>query len=753
MSPEQARGRDADRRSDLWAFGCVLYEMVTGHRAFDGEEVTDLIVAIVSRDPDWGRLPPDTPQPIQRLLRRCLVKSPKNRVADASVARIEIDDAMATPIGVEKIGASPATRAGNARWWMVPWAVAAIFATVAAALTARALLERSPRPSPVAFTVSLAEGLTFTTTGRLNVAISRDGSQIVYSANGRLFRRLAAEFDGRPIPGTDTAIRGVIDDTSSPAFSPDGTAIVFYAPDRTLKRIAAEGGTAVTVCAVEPPFGLIWDPSGIIVGQGARGIFRCGDNGGAPQQLVKVADGEEAYGPQMIAPDQMMFSVSAISDGLDRWDKARIVVQSLASGKIKTILQGGSDARYVTSGHLLFASGGTIMGVPFDAATQTVRGTPVPVLQGVRRPLNATTGVAQYGVSDTGTLVYVPGPPRNRSPERAIAKAAPGGTAQRLAVPPGPYVMVRATRDGRRLALASDDQTQATIIVAATDGNSSPQRLTFTGNNRYPVWSPDGRRLAFQSDRDGDLGIFVQNADGSGTERLTRAEPETEHAPQDWSPDGKVLLYAVWRSPPRGNANRGADSARACLLSMLTIATGATAVVPNVVAQDWIGAVFSPDGRWIAYRTDSRLDSGNGAQSPTATPIAFDSPNRGVFVQPFPPTGTRYQAPKVISDFHPVWTPDGESLVYIPSGASGQMAIAHVAKRAGLTFGVPSIIPALVTGNTTSGPPRAWDILADGSFIGPIVPDEGGSNVMLPQLRVVLYWNEQLERLSPAKER
>jgi Tol biopolymer transport system component len=257
--------------------------------------------------------------------------------------------------------------------------------------------------------------------------------------------------------------------------------------------------------------------------------------------------------------------------------------------------------------------------------------------------------------------------------------------------------------------------------------------------------------VAFQSDRDGDLGIFVQNADGSGTERLTRAEPETEHAPQDWSPDGKVLLYAVRRSPSPGNAYR-ANTEQPWSLSMLTIANRASAVVPHVVAQDWVGAVFSPDGRWIAYRADSRLDSENGALSLSAD-VPFDSPNRGVWVQPFPPTGTRYQAPKVISDFHPAWTPDGESLVYIPSGASAQMAIVRVAKGAGLTFGVPSIIPALVTGNTTSGPPRAWDILPDGSFIGPIVPDESGSNVMLPQLHVVLNWTEQLERLSPAKAR
>jgi eukaryotic-like serine/threonine-protein kinase len=223
MSPEQARGRDADRRSDLWAFGCVLYEMLTGQRAFDGEEVTDLIVAIVSRDPDWGRLPPDTPQPIQRLLRRCLVKSPKNRLADAAVARIEIDDAMAAPSETGTIAVAPPTKGGGiARSRMVSWAVAAIFAMVAA----RALLDRSPRPSTVAFSVPLAEGLTFTTTGRLNLAVSRDGSQIAYSVNGRLFRRLEGEFDGRPIPGTVTSLRGVISDFH-PVWTPDGESLVY----------------------------------------------------------------------------------------------------------------------------------------------------------------------------------------------------------------------------------------------------------------------------------------------------------------------------------------------------------------------------------------------------------------------------------------------------------------------------------------------------------------------------------------------
>jgi serine/threonine-protein kinase len=741
MSPEQAKGRSADKRSDLWAFGCVLFEMLTGKRVFDGEDVTDSLVAVLSREPEWALLPASTPLAIQRLLRRCLTRDPKNRIADASTARLDIDEARAPATSTSPAGqdATPRDRITTRNAWLA-WAVAAVavVALISVVVWAGRLRSAATR-APVRFSVALQESVSderrlsvaFSVTGRSVLAVSRDGLQTVYTANGRLFRRTMTDFEARSIPGSESSLRGAVDDISSPAFSPDGRTVVFYSPDGMLKRIASEGGVAVNVCPVEPPFGVVWDESGILFGQRTKGIFRCSENGGTPEQLVKMAEGEEVYGPQMLAPDQLLFSVANTNDDLERWDKARVVVQSLSTGERKTVFEGGSDAKYLSSGHLLYANGGTIMALPFDRRTLRTTGTPVPVVQGVRRTLNATTGVAHYAVSDAGTLIYIPGPARARTRERAIATAVAGGGVQQLPIPVGPYVLVRATRDGRRLALNSDDGKQANVFVAASDGKSTPLRLTFSGNNRFPVWSPDGTRLAYQSDREGDSGIFVQRADGTGApERLTRAEGKTAHEPQDWSPDGKVLLYAVrdGASPADYRDNPKAS------LWILSVETRKVSQIDNATSRDWIGAVFSRDGKWIAYR--------NSGERPS-------DPNRGVFVQPFPATGARYQAPKIISDFHPVWTPDGDALVYIPLGASGQMAIVRVSKDAGLNFGVPRIVPAVVTGNTTSGPPRAWDILPDGTFIGPIVPDDSASTTGWAQFRVVLNWTDELKQLVP----
>ena len=239
------------------------------------------------------------------------------------------------------------------------------------------------------------------------------------------------------------------------------------------------------------------------------------------------------------------------------------------------------------------------------------------------------------------------------------------------------------------------------------------------------MWSPDSTKIAFESDREGDAGLFVQRADGTGSvERLTHAEAGQAHAPQSWSPDGHTLLFAI----------RQQD---AWSLWTLALDTHKVARFPGVASRDFIGAVFSPDGKWVAYR------SGSSA--------ILDVPSTGVFVEPFPPTGARYQVPKVISDFHPVWMPDGNSLVYIPSGASGQMAIVRLTKHAGLTFDAPVIIPAVVTGNGTSGPPRAWDVLPDGGFIGPIAPDNSSGGFTATQFRVVLNWFERLKTQVPVK--
>src|SRR6185295_11897753 len=375
------------------------------------------------------------------------------------------------------------------------------------------------------------------------------------------------------------------------------------------------------------------------------------------------------------------------ADGPTRWDKARIVVQTMKSGARKTIVNGGTDARYLRTGHLVYALGGIVFAVGFDPARQEVIGGAVPVVEGVGRPA-AATGVAQFATSTTGTLLYVPGPVGAGTTEHAIALADRDGTVTRLPIPPGPYVHVRASRDGGRLAIGSDDGKDAIVSIQDLSGTSSMRRLTFGGQNRFPIWSPDGQRIAFQSDREGNAGIFTQRADGNGpAERLTRAEKGEAHIPESWSPDGARVSFSFVRAPT---------------FSLWTVAIANKKATPygGVESREPIGSVFSPDGRWIAYGLTPAGAVGGGI-----------SPSRGVYIQPVPATGARYQIQKQQGlDFHPVWGPKGDTLCYVRSAASGLLAAVSGTTQPGVMFGPPAGLPARVTASRLSNEARAYDI-------------------------------------------
>jgi dipeptidyl aminopeptidase/acylaminoacyl peptidase len=422
----------------------------------------------------------------------------------------------------------------------------------------------------------------------------------------------------------------------------------------------------------------------------------------------------------------LLFTIANTADGAARWDKAQVVVQTMTSGARKTVINGGSGARYLQTGHLLYALGGIVFAVPFDPVRQAVLGEPVPVVEGVSRSSTTGTGTIHLDTSDTGTLLYIPGPTGTGITERVLALADRAGVLTRLAIPRGPYVHVRASRDGGRLAIGSDDGKEAIVWMQELAGTSAMRRLTFGGQNRFPIWSPDGQRVAFQSDREGDLAIFSQRADGTGpVERLTKPEQGDVHVPESWSRDGRLMSFSVAKGSTFS-------------LWTLTVADKKAAPYGGVQSAEPIGSVFSPDGRWIAY-----------ASTPRAGGV-FSS-ERGVYVQPVPATGARYQIPRQQLDFHPVWGPKGTELFYVPTAASGLLAVVSVTTQPGATFGSPVTLPARVTTGRTSGVTRAYDILSDGRFIGvvPASEQESSGAAVAPQFRVVLNWFEELKRLVP----
>ena len=390
-------------------------------------------------------------------------------------------------------------------------------------------------PAPVArFLVEVPAGQVLGTSGR-TMALSPSGNELAYLTEGRLLIRRLSDFEMVPVAASDMG-----QNLQSPVFSPDGRWIAFYAAsEQTVKRISVQGGAALRVCDSQA-VSLDWDASGILVARGSGGVIRCNPAGGPPEQLVKFEAGETVLAPQILpGGDALLFTIASLTGGPARWDQARAVVQSLRTGERKTVVEGGSGARYLSTGHLIYMVGGVVFAAPFDLDRRELRREAVPVVEGVRRWLS---GEMQLTVSDSGTLVYVPGPTGSQIVRR-LAIGDRAGNITGLPVPPAAYSHVRVSPDGTRAALGVDDGKQASVLIYALNGTSAVQRLTTAGRNRFPVWSPDGRWIAFQSERDGDFAIFRQRADGTGAaERLTTPAAGEEHVPESWSPDGRHLV-------------------------------------------------------------------------------------------------------------------------------------------------------------------------------------------------------------------
>ena len=473
-----------------------------------------------------------------------------------------------------------------------------------------------------------------------------------------------------------------------------------------------------------------WDESGLLVSAPENGtgqIIRMSPSGGTAETLATGVGPELLYAPQILPGGQhLLFSVAP---NPEEADNSKVVVQSLSTGLMTTVLEHtGGGARYVPTGHLVFATGGTLFAVLFDVDTLEVRGAPVAVIEGVQRGApggNAAVRPAQFALSNSGTVLYLPGPTGALSDafrSLVLTRGASSTPLPPLPIPAGPYVHPRVSRDGRRLAYGTDSAGKADIWVYDIGSAASPRRLTFAGNARFPVWSGDGQVIAFQSDHEGDKAIFRQRADGSGaTDRLTKPEAGTEHVPESWSPDGAHLLYRVVKDGTH-------------TLWDLTLG-GTAAAFGGVRSADPTGAVFSPDGQSVAYASTDRAGG-------------VSSADRGIFIQPYPATGARYQAPKSFLDFHPAWAADGASLFYVPTAVSAPVMV-NVQTQPAVAFGSVTALERVPQAGLRSSSVRGYDVLPDGGFV--TATDGAIGNGERPELRVILNWFEELKRLVPTK--
>jgi len=610
MSPEQARGRAVDRRTDIWAFGCVLFEMLSGKRPFDGDDLAETLGAVIHKDVAWDRLPDTTPPTVRRVLERCLQKDPKARFRDIGYVQLALSGAFdAATASAEPSAVVAAPRPLWKR--AIPGVAAALAGGAAVAVAAWTLRPPAPvRPPVMRFTVTLGEGQQYTVINNQMMAVSPDGTLIAYVADNRLYLRAISEATTKPIPGTEQ-----VPTPFSPVFSPDGKWIAYASqPDETIKKASVNGGAQVTLCKADRAgLGRItWDDEGIMFGQPA-GIMRVAANGGQPQLLIKIEDSEFVHGPQALPGGEWV--LFTLTTGPNRnegvWDTAQIVVQSLKTSERKTLITGASDGRYLPSGHLVYAIGGVVFAVPFDLKQLAVTGDRVPVVEGVRRTVSGLTAATQFGVSDNGVLVFVPGPVSTASVNRSIATIDRDGKIDPLKLPSGNYATPRVSPDGKQLAFATAD---GGIYIYDLSGTSAMRRLTLSARNRVPIWSPDSQYVAYQSNRDGDEALYRHRADGTAQpERLTKPEPNEVHTPESWSRDGRTILYGVSR-------------AGTYRLDALSLADGKTVAVPGTESAFPTAAAFSPDGKWVAYSVGPR----NAVSS-------------ALYVQPFPPTGATFR--------------------------------------------------------------------------------------------------------------
>ena len=518
MSPEQARGKPVDKRTDIWAFGCVLYEMLTGRRAFEGDDVTETLAAIVKTDPDLTR----APESLRRVLADCLDKNPRTRLRD-------IGD-------VWRLQESPSPRPG-ARSRIVPLVGVGGLATLNVILFL--LFRPASMPtvaSPARFAHVLGDAEEITPGPQL-LAISRDGSMVAYTASGRLLIRRLAELEARQVRGSVGLI------ATEPMFSPDGRWIAFVSVrDQTLVKTPIDGGPTVAICKISGDVfrGADWGTSDQIVYSASEGLMSVSAQGGAPR-LVVSASKEEAFDRPRFLPDGRTLLYSAVSrlTTASLWSDARVMAASLDGVSPKLVMERAFDARYVHSGHLIYGLGASLMAVRFDPKTASATGDARPVLQQVRRGTGLFSGTSYVAVSETGTLAYIPPYSPNRQPRRLVWVDR-NGREDPIPSEPRPYTNPRIAPNGNDIAFSIRDGGDD-IWIWNTRSRRLRQLTSDAAPNYVPAWFPDSERIVFASAVDGTLRIFSQAADGSG-----RPEPVSPPAPDAGVPfdvlrDGRIM--------------------------------------------------------------------------------------------------------------------------------------------------------------------------------------------------------------------
>jgi serine/threonine-protein kinase len=701
MSPEQARGRPVDRRTDIWAFGCVLYEMLTGHAAFLGEDVTSTLARVLEGSADFGSLPPDISPSVRRALELCLEKEPGNRIADARDVKLGLTGAFA---------AQAPPRAPQSLWRRaLPFAATlGVGSLIASAyfLSSRPLVAPAAvaPPAPVSrFVITPLSTAPLANQGSIDVAISPDGRRIAYLAvkpeSGRL-ELYVREFDAlepRPIAGTEAPNVGLW----NPFFSPDGKSIGYVAPDRGLVGAAVDGRPPIKIA--EGPdtfFGAWWADDNSVIYSTPQTLRRVSAAGGGTPVALMAELQTGAIGAPMLLPGGRAVLFHVVIDA-----GRRIVALDLHTGNQKTVVEGGSYPVYVNTGHLVFFRDNTLTAVPFDASEVAVTGEPVALMQGIRYP---SGGAPDFALSINGTLAYVPGATEATS-ERAVVWVDRAGKVIGRAVP-DLIVNPREPKlspDGKRLLLVTGPENDGDLWNYDLSGRP-PIPLALPNDNHSPVWSPDGKQVAFHSQPKNVTMALL--ADGSErTPRLLSAGLYL--VPRAWSAAGELIVTRFTN--------------RTDIAAMPVAATGEVRDVAASASAEFDPAL-SPNGRWLAYVSDR-------------------SGQAEIWVQAYPEG-----APARVSSgggFEPLWSADGRELFY--RQADAVMAVA-VETGNEFSFSAPKVLFSGPNARRLGTGERGYDVARDGRFLMILRGDDHRADAPATIVVVQNFSEELKQRVRPS---
>jgi serine/threonine-protein kinase len=709
MSPEQAKGRTVDRRTDIFAFGAVLYEMLTGRPAFDGEDVADTLAAVLKSEPDWHALPSDLPSMIRTLVEHCLAKDRKLRIADISTARFLLNEP--TQLGSAAVRVletmPPSGRMSRRALIFAAASLAIAVIAIASAVWMATRHTLAPARAVARFSVVLPPNASlFTGLDRPAIALSPDGARLVYvarvgSGGSQIYSRAIDQLDAVPIRGTEGA--------SGPFFSPDGQWIGFLSDDGKLKKVPIAGGLALTLCDAINMQGATWLPDDSIVfrpGAVKLGLWRVHAAGGTPQEFMEPDNKSEVgiFWPEVLPGGKAILFTIRRSGG--DFNSAAIGVLRLDSRERLVLVEGGTNPHYLSSGHLVFARGGEILAVPFDVDTLRVSGTPIPVIEDVLT--NPAAGWAQFTASGGGSIAYIPG--GEAQDTRSLVWVDNRGAAQPVPAPKRNYEFPRLSPDGQRLAVRiSGGSDSGTDIWLYQFSRGTLSRFTSKANDaETPVWTPDGKRVTYMAPGQ----IRWKLADGSAGEEVLAGSDRHLHL-GGWSPKGDALVA------------RASDTGNIWVLQMNDKKTLRPLVQTPYRMR---AATISPDGRWLAYASN-------------------DTNRFEVYVQAFPNPGAKYQISRD-GGTEPLWAKSGLKLFY--RNGDKMMSVAIDAKGDDIEARVPTL---LFEGRFAASPGTmgdAWyDVSPDGQrFL--MLRDEETPN-STASIVMVQDWTTELKRLAPTK--